>query len=151
AADGTLDRKAVATLVFDDADARRVLNAITHPRVGALFAEKTAALDAAGELLACYEVPLLYEVGLDKVLAPVVVVAVPAEVQVQRAAARDGATEAEIRARIAAQMPLDEKARRADYVIDNSGELPATLKRADELLEAICVRLGVEPTRYAVT
>lgn len=145
---GTLDRKAVAARVFDDEGARRALNAITHPRVGQLFAEKTSALDAAGAPLACYEVPLLFEVGLDRVLSPVVVVAVPESVQVERAVRRDGSTEEEATARIRAQLPLDEKVRRADYVIDNTGTLDDVRARADDVLDAICRRDGVDPARY---
>jgi dephospho-CoA kinase len=145
---GTLDRKAVAARVFDDDGARRALNAITHPRVAALFGEKTSALDAAGAPLACYEVPLLFEVGLDRALSPVVVVAVPESVQVERAMRRDASTEDEAKARIAAQLSLDEKVRRADYVIDNTGSLEATRARADEVLDAICARFDIDPGRY---
>jgi len=146
--DGTLDRKAVAARVFDDDGARKTLNAITHPRVGALFAEKTGALDAAGAPLACYEVPLLFEVGLDRILRPVIVVAVPECVQVERATLRDGSTADEATARIRAQLPLEEKVRRADYVIDNTGSLEATLALADDVLDAICARFDVDPGRY---
>jgi dephospho-CoA kinase len=145
---GTLDRKAVAARVFDDAEARRDLNAITHPRVAALFAAKTGALDAAGAPLACYEVPLLFEVGLERALSPVVVVGVPENLQVERAMRRDGSTENEAKARIAAQLSLEEKVRRADYVIDNTGSLEATRARADEVLDDICARFDIDAGRY---
>jgi dephospho-CoA kinase len=145
---GGLDRKKLAARVFQDDDARRALNAITHPRVAALAADRTRALEARGEPLACYEVPLLFETGLEAALSPVVVVGTPVAVQLQRAAARDSATAAEVEARIRAQMPLEEKIRRADYVIDNAGTREATLARADEVLDAICVRFGVDPARY---
>ena len=151
AANGELDRKAVAAIVFEDPEARRALNAITHPLVGALFAETTALLDRRGEPLACYEVPLLFEVGLDQMISPIVVVAVPAEVQVERATRRDASTEDEARARIAAQLPLEEKVRRADYVIDNTGSLESTRARAFHVLEAICARFGIDPARYAAS
>lgn len=146
--DGTLDRKLLASRVFGDDEARRALNAITHPEVGRLYVERTEALNAAGEPLACYEVPLLFESRLTEALRPVVVVTTDVATQVARARKRDGATEEEILARVRAQMPLEEKAKQADYVIDNSGELHATLARADEVLDEICRGTGVDPARY---
>lgn len=146
--DGELDRKGLAAVVFDDDQARRDLNAIVHPIVAALAVERTQALEAKGELLACYEVPLLFENRLESALSPVIVVFVSPEVQVARAVARDGSTEDEARARVRAQMPLDEKAKKADYVIDNSGTIEETLKRADEVLDDICAKLGIDPDEY---
>jgi dephospho-CoA kinase len=140
AADGTLDRAALAARVFADPAERARLNAILHPRIGALTAERAAALAAAGEPLACYEAALLVENGLADAFRPLVVVAVPEAVQVARAMARDGVTEAEARARIAAQMPLESKVAVADYVIDTSGERAATERRADEVLADIRAR-----------
>ncbi|HVU05428.1 MAG TPA: dephospho-CoA kinase [Polyangiaceae bacterium] len=145
---GALDRAKLAAVVFANDEARRALNAITHPRVAALSQARAAELDARGEPLACYEVPLLYETRLDALLAPVVVVTVPEAVQVARAVKRDGTTEAEIRARVAAQMPLAEKVRLAAHVIDNGGTIEATLARADDVLDAIARELGVDPARY---
>lgn len=146
--DGELDRKALASRVFSDDAARGALNAITHPRVAELSAARASALDARGEPLACYEVPLLFEAHLEAVLRPVVVVSAPLEVQIARALARDGGTEADVRARVRAQMPLEEKVRRADHVIDNAGSLDATSDRADAVLDAICGELGIPPERY---
>ncbi len=146
--DGTLDRKRLAARVFGDETARRDLNAITHPRVGALSVERTNELRERGEPLACYEVPLLFENGLDKVCRPVVLVKTSVDTQVARAMTRDGATEAEVRARVQAQMPLEEKVLLSDHVIDNDGPLEATLARADDVLDAVCAAAGVPPSRY---
>lgn len=145
---GVLDRKALAAIVFADPAARARLNAITHPRVQALRAEREQALAAAGEPLACYEVPLLFENGLESELAAVVVVTTPEPLQIERAMVRDRASDAEVRARLAAQLPLADKVARADFVIDNSGSREATLARTDEVLRALCVRLGVDASRY---
>lgn len=145
---GELDRKAVAARVFHDDDARRTLNAIVHPRVVRLSGERVNELDARGEPLGCYEVPLLFETRIDGALRPVVVVSAPVEVQIARTMARDGATSDDVLARIRAQLPLAEKAARADYVIDNSGALEATLAHADDVLDAICREVGVDPSRY---
>lgn len=146
--DGELDRQKVAARIFEREEDRRRLNAITHPRVGALAAARSRDLEARGEPLACYEVPLLFESRLEGALRPVVVVAVPEAVQVERTVARDGCTADHARTRIRAQMPLAEKARRADHVIDNSGSVQATRRRADDVLDAICRHFGVEPERY---
>jgi dephospho-CoA kinase len=145
---GELDRKRLAAVVFEDDGARRDLNAIVHPIVGALAAERTRTLEEAGEPLACYEVPLLYENRLESVFSPVVVVFVSPDVQVARTVARDASTEDEARARVRAQMSLADKAKNADYVIDNSGTIDETLKRSDEVLDEICRSLGVDPMRY---
>ena len=80
----------MAALVFGDPDARRRLEAITHPAVRRGMAEETARLAAAGHDLAFYDTPLLFEVGLDRALDCVVVVWAPAAVQRARLAARDG-------------------------------------------------------------
>lgn len=147
-AEGNLDRKKLAARVFGDDEERRALNRITHPRVGKLLSERADQLAQRGEPLACYEVPLLFEVGLDAALRPIVVVDAPVETQVARTVARDGGTTEEALARIRAQMPLEEKARRADHVIDNTGTLDALRARADEVLDAVCERLGVDASRY---
>jgi len=145
---GNLDRKKLAARVFQNEEERRDLNRITHPRVGSLLSERAEEFAHRGEPLACYEVPLLFEAGLESVLRPIVVVAAPIESRVERTVTRDGGTEDEVLARVRAQMPLEEKIRRADYVIDNSGGPDALLARADEVLNEICTRLGLRPSRY---
>jgi dephospho-CoA kinase len=145
---GALDREKLAQRVFADPEARRRLEAITHPRIQARRDELLRELETAGEPLVCYEVPLLFEKGLELGLRPVVVVSVPEALQVERARRRDRATEAMVRARLDAQLPLAEKAARADFVIDNGGALATTLAAADEVLRRICGELGVDPGRY---
>jgi len=146
--DGALDRKRLAQLVFGHPERLRRLEAITHPRILALRTQRLAELAAAGEPLVCSEVPLLYEKGLDAELRPVVVVTVPDALQRQRARRRDGSSAAEVEARLAAQLPLAEKRRRADHVIDNQGSPEATFEQADRVLLEICRSLGVDPRRY---
>jgi dephospho-CoA kinase len=84
------------------------------------MAEETGRLAALGHELVVYDSPLLYEVGLDGAVSLVVVVFAPPEAQLARLAARDGLSRAEAEARLAAQLPIAEKAARADVVIDNS-------------------------------
>jgi dephospho-CoA kinase len=151
--DGALDRKRMAALVFADPDARRRLEAITHPAVRRAMAEETARLAQAGHALAFYDTPLLFEVGLDTAVDCVVVVWAPPDVQRARLAIRDGLGPEEAAARLAAQLPVDEKARRADFVVENVGA-PAELgPKADRLLADLGRGLGrrlpnAAPVRY---
>jgi len=153
AADGSLDRRRMADLVFADAGARRRLEAITHPAVRRAVAEETARLAAAGHELVFYDTPLLFEVGLERTLDSVVVVWAPPDVQRARLAARDGLGLAEADARLAAQLPIDDKAARADFVVENTGAPAALGAKADRLLADLRRGLGRKlpnsaPVRY---
>jgi dephospho-CoA kinase len=145
---GSLDRTALASIVFGSDEARVKLNAITHPRVRALARDRFGALAKDGHPLACNEVPLLVEVGLTEALRPLVVVTASESVQVTRVMNRDGSTEAQVRARLRAQLPLADKVARADHVVDNDGPVAATLAQADDVLDAICRRCGIDAARY---
>ena len=147
-AHGELDRRRLGQRVFGDPSARKRLEAITHPRIGAAMLERVAELARQGHELACYEAPILVEIGRADALRPLVVVAADTETQVARAMKRDKLPEAEVRARIAAQLPLAEKVRVADHVIDNDGSVEATHAQADRVLEAICARFSLAPERY---
>jgi dephospho-CoA kinase len=131
---GDLVRRRMAKRVFADPEARRRLEAIVHPPVRALFRAERDRLAAAGHDLAFYDVPLLYEVGLDELVDSVVVVWTPRAVQLARLLRRDSLSPAEAEARLGAQLPLDEKAARADFVVDNAGPLAALAAKADRLL-----------------
>jgi dephospho-CoA kinase len=152
-ADGALDRKRMGALAFSDAAARARLEAITHPAVRAAMAEETRRLADAGHGLAFYDTPLLYEVGLDRVLDSVVVVWATPAVQRARIVARDGLSPEEADARIAAQLPIDDKAARADFVVENVGDPAALGPKADRLLADLRAGLGrklpnAPPVRY---
>lgn len=140
--DGALDRKALGALVFADPEARRRLEAITHPAIRAAMVAETGRLAAAGHDLAFYDAPLLFEVGLDRAMALVVVVDAPREAQLRRLEARDGLTRAEAEARLAAQLPVAEKAARADVVVDNADETAPLGPKATRLLADLRAGLG---------
>jgi dephospho-CoA kinase len=123
AADGGLDRKALGAIVFADESARRDLNAIVHPEVARLAAERLSSLRERGTDVAVYEVPLLFENGLDAMMDATILVACPESVQLQRVITRDGLSAEAALARISSQMPLDEKRRRASFIIENDGSL----------------------------
>jgi dephospho-CoA kinase len=148
APDGTLDRKALGGIIFSDEVKRKRLNALTHPRIYALSAERAAELQARGEPLACYEAALLVENGMADAFRPLVVVTASPENQVKRAALRDGATEADARARVLAQTPLEEKVKVADIVVDNDLTPEELEEKARDALVAVCKKAGVDPARY---
>jgi len=134
APDGSLDRKQLGARVFSDAEARKRLNAITHPLVKKLAQERFTELERQGVTLAAYDVPLLFEVGLEAALRPVVVVSASEATQLRRVVLRDGLDEEAVRARISAQLPLAEKTKRADFVLDNEGSPAELAAQVDALL-----------------
>jgi dephospho-CoA kinase len=148
---GDLDRKRLATRVFASAAERKRLEAITHPRITAASRDRAAELERAGEPLACYEATLLVERGIAESFRPLVVVTATEELQIARAVARGGISADEARARLRAQTPIEQKAALANWVIANDGAVDALVARADEVLDAICRSVGVDPSRYPVT
>lgn len=134
--DGSIDRRALAGIIFADPAARARLEAITHPRIQALAEARAAALARAGHRLAFYEASLLVEAGRHRDFDGLVVVTASPETQLARAVAR-GLTAAEARARMAAQLPLAEKVRFATAVIDNDGDLGATRRQVESLVQAL--------------
>ena len=134
AADGTLDRAAVAALVFGDADALKDLNGITHPLVGREMASRMAA-QAATDNIVVLDIPLLAERGGKGAypVAVVVVVDCPVDVAVERLVSYREYSEEDARARIAAQISRDERRAIADRVIDNSGSLEDLKPQVDDL------------------
>jgi dephospho-CoA kinase len=135
--DKQLDRHKLAAIVFADRTARLRLEAITHPRIVELATKRAADLAQAGHRLAFYEASLLVETGRHRELDGLVVVDAPEPVRIDRVVARDGITRAEVRARIAAQLPMAEKRRVATTIIENDGDVGALAVKVDALLAAI--------------
>jgi dephospho-CoA kinase len=147
-ASGELNRARMARVVFEDPLARRTLEGITHPRIIRAGAERIEAFGRSGEPLVCYEAALLVERGRARELRPLVIVTAPERAQIERAMTRSTMGEDEVRARIRAQLPLEDKVSVADFVIDNDGDSAALDARADDVLDAVCRRVGVDPSRY---
>jgi dephospho-CoA kinase len=141
AADGTLDRPALARIVFAEEAARRDLEAITHPairaRIEERFAEHAAAeADEAGERVVVLDHPLLVETGLADAFETVVVVTAPSEVRVRRLVDR-GMTEHDARARMASQATDSERRAVATHVLDNGGSEADLAAAVDALWESL--------------
>jgi dephospho-CoA kinase len=137
--DGTLNRAALGEIVFAEPAARKMLEGITHPAIRKRANERLARLEEAGVEIAIYMAPLIFEAGLAGNFQEIWVVYLDPETQLERLMARDGLGEEGARARIASQMPMEEKRRLGDVVIDNSGsreELEAQIQRLwrDEVL-----------------
>lgn len=125
-ADGQLDRRRLGAIVFADPEKRRVLENITHPRIRAVMAEQIAEAGAGGTPVIA-EIPLLFESEASLAMVDVVIVVyVDRPMQLERLMARDGLSVAEAEARIDAQLPLEDKVARADFVIDNRGDEAST-------------------------
>jgi len=121
--DQTLDRQKLRTIIFNNPEARKKLEAIIHPRVRALAEQRIGEHAAAGIELIVYEVPLLFEGKIHEWLRPVILVACDVNVQRQRLQQRDRIDAVAAQKIIDAQMSLEEKRRLADYVIENDGSL----------------------------
>jgi dephospho-CoA kinase len=130
--DGRLNRARLAEVIFGDAAARQRLNAITHPRIRRRMTEEVAARSRRPGVL-ILDIPLLYENGRAADVEQVIVVWVDQATQRQRLMERDGLTQEQARQRIDAQMPLEEKRRRADHVIDNSGTPESTRRQVEAI------------------
>lgn len=126
-----LNRRALGNLVFSDAAARRQLEEILHPMIIGHMQRETEDADAA---LVAWDVPLLYETGMDAQCDEVWCVSVPLGMQVRRVMRRDGLSRTQALQRMQSQMPLAEKRRRADHVIDTSGNYRSTNRRVRGLL-----------------
>jgi dephospho-CoA kinase len=138
-ADGRLDRAALAALVFNDHAQREYLNAIVHPIVRRLAAEREAS--AGADQIVVHEVPLLFETGFaDRCDATIVVVA-PAELRIERTMSRSGLSREEIERRMAAQIDPAQARERTDFTIENDGTLEELRARTERIYRALA---GVE-------
>jgi len=135
-ADGRIDRRALAAIVFSDRDARLALEAIVHPAVYDAIDRWFASLP--GEtLLGVADIPLLYETGHETDFDTVIVAACSPQEQLRRAMARDHLSHEEASARLHAQWPIDEKVRRANHVIWTTGSVAETNAQIEKLIQEL--------------
>ena len=136
-ADGDLDRRALAAMVFGDTAKRRDLEAILHPAIRGAIDQWFTTLDKTAFPFAIADIPLLYETGLDKEYDAVIVTSCAPQTQVKRIMARDNLDATEVQHRLDAQMPIEEKVKRATYVIDTNGSLVQTNAQVHKLYQQL--------------
>jgi dephospho-CoA kinase len=136
--DRSIDRLKLGNIVFNDRRMLDKLNKIVHPWVGRRFltlAEEIREKDPEGILI--YDIPLLIEAGMQKMVDLVLLVYVPRQVQVERLMMRDQLSRADAEKRIKAQMSIEEKKKDAAVIIDNSGPLAQTAAQVDQFWDKL--------------
>lgn len=134
-ADGTLNRAKLGEIIFKDKEKREKLNEITHPRVKDYMLEARERFFGAGEELVFFDIPLLFESHLESLVDQIVVVWTTPETELKRLMERNNLTKEDALRRIESQMGIDEKARKADFVIDNNESLEKTQKQVYTFIE----------------
>lgn len=138
---GEIDRTRLAEIIFSNSDQQHLLESIVHPRVKAEAARQLARIrhrHPASTVI--FDVPLLFESGMNRGLEEIIVVYTPADIQVRRLMTRDGLTEAAALARIRAQMPIETKKALATRVIDNSGSFESTRAQTIEIYRQLAAQ-----------
>jgi dephospho-CoA kinase len=137
APDATIDRAALAAIAFADADSLAALNAITHPAIGLVMAQRRGA-EEGGDHVVVLDVPLLKPAHRDDLsLQAVVVVDCPVDIAVARLVDQRGFSRPDAEARIAAQVSREERREGADFVIDNSGDRDRLVVEVQKVWEAL--------------
>ncbi|MEK5253685.1 dephospho-CoA kinase [Paenibacillus sp. FSL F4-0125] len=138
--DGTLNRGKLGDIVFQDPAALQALNNLTHPAIRREIKERMNSMEEEDpKKLTIVDIPLLFESGLENMFHEILVVYVPREVQIARLMERNGLSLEQAEARLNAQMDIEAKRNKADYIIDNSGELAHTEQQVAVLWD----RLGL--------
>jgi dephospho-CoA kinase len=139
--DGQVDREALSSAVLGHRDELAALEAIVHP---AVHHERTRFIVENGDAPALlFDIPLLFETGGDVAFDKVIVVSAPDDVQRRRVLGRPGMTREKFEQILERQLPDAEKRKRADFVIDTSGDLAATRAQVDAILTCLGLRTGV--------
>ena len=133
--DGSLDRKGLAAIVFNDVEQRKLMDSIMHKEILAEMRRSMENYQEQGiHQGIIIDAPLLFEIGLEKWCSQVWLVTADMDVRIQRVCARDNAVPAEVEARIRNQMSDDEKRKLSDEILDNSGTLENLHKQITDLL-----------------
>ncbi|VXB90651.1 dephosphocoenzyme A kinase [Bacillus sp. 349Y] len=131
---GQIDRAGLGAIIFNDQSKRNLLNGIVHPAVRSMMLSHKDEAIENGKQTVIMDIPLLFESDLTWMVDRTIVVTVEEDVQLSRLMKRNELTEEEAASRISSQLPLREKAEKADAVIDNNGSVEDTLKQVEELL-----------------
>lgn len=135
--DGMVDRTRLAAILAADPDVLPELEAIVHPMVQAVEAERKAEARSAGRSMFILDVPLLFETGGEKRVDVVVVVSAPRDIQAARVLARPGMTPERLEAILARQMPDEEKRRRAHFIVETGGSKEAAAGTVTDIVRAL--------------
>ena len=144
AADGQIDRRKLGQIVFGDPQARQRLNAITHPPMRQMMADRLEELRQQGARVVVLEAALLIEAGWADLTDEVWVTVVSPQVAAQRSMERSGLSREQAEARIASQLSDEERVQRAQAVIDTDCSLAEVARRVDELWDGLMVRLAAK-------
>lgn len=135
--DGSLDRAFVRARILESPPLRHRLEAITHPRIQDRSLALAHESFAAGSPIVFYEAPLLFEAGSGRSMDKVICVHAPDELRIARIIKRDGGGREEAEALLRSQLPQDEKMRRSDILVENSGDLSALREEAEKVLTSL--------------
>jgi dephospho-CoA kinase len=136
--DGTINRRKLGQIVFEDPEKRAMLESLVHPGVRSVIEDRIRQLEReAPDGIVVVDAALLVETGFYREFDRLIVVTCDPEIQLARIVRRDGLGIDEVRARIEAQMPAEEKAKVADYRIDSSGSLDETRRQIDAVYQEL--------------
>lgn len=139
--DESLDRAKIGEIVYNNPDSLKELNRFTHPRIMQYYKDELRRIKLEQpDAIVVLEVPLLYETNMDKLCQQVVVICVDRETQIKRLMKRDKMSYEDAVRRIDAQMPMEEKVRRADFVIDNRGSIVETKEKSTRYYNEILTK-----------
>lgn len=136
--DGSLDRKKLGNIVFSDPEKKKILDGLMHTRILELIHDRILQYrEETVHKLIFIDAPLLFETGLDKSVSEIWVIDVDEETRIKRIMERDGLKREDIAMRISNQMTRDEKNKRADVILDNTGNQEALYQQIEQLLQKI--------------
>jgi dephospho-CoA kinase len=131
-AEGALNRKKLADIIFFDVSSKLKVEKILHNRIISRINEIILKKISEKKVIVI-NAPLLFETGLDKVCDKIITIKISYDIQVKRLALRDGLNDDDIKKRIASQMPMEEKAKLSDFVVDNSGSKKDLKKKIENI------------------
>jgi dephospho-CoA kinase len=141
--DRRIDRRKLGAIIFADREKREILNRLVHPAVFAEWRKRIKEIEKTGkDAVVVSDIPLLIEAGLETMVDVVLLVYVSPEEQIRRLTVRNGFNPEEAERRVAAQMPIGEKAIHADIVIRNEGSVEETGRAASRAWEELRGRSG---------
>lgn len=132
--DGSLNRKALGNIVFNDDQKLVILNGLTHPKIKEKILNKINEIRNIGKSLVVIDAALLIEGGYLDILDKLIVITCKESIQISRIQLRDNLTKEQAISRMNSQMSQDEKIKYADYIIDNSGDTNNLKHKAEELI-----------------